>query len=281
MFGALLALAAATAPVPVPALWIPASISSPQFESHAAFDPLTGDLYFVRSRPDFSGWRIMTSHCGPSGWTVPVDAPFAGDGVEADPGFAEGGRALWFISTRSTDGVHRPDLDIWTVRRGANGAWGTPERLPEPVNSAGSEWFPRWGPDGWLYFGSSRPGGVGRNDIWRARRDGQGRWTVENGGPALNSAGDEYEPLLSPDGRRMLIATGEGYYESRYRNGRWMPRVRLGPEINANGSEIGALFSPSGRSFLFARDLGPGRSGEFLVGGTPEPGWPPACPGSR
>jgi len=274
MLAALLALAAAPAPVP----WAPAGIASPQFESHAAFDPLNGDFYFVRSRPDFSGWRILVSHCGPAGWTPSADAPFAGDGVEADPGFAEGGQALWFISTRSTDGIHRTDLDIWTVRRGADGAWGVPERLPEPVNSTGAEWFPRWAPDGWLYFGSSRPGGLGRNDIWRARRREDGSWMVENAGPAINSAGDEYEPLISADGRRMLLAAGDGYYESRYENGRWTPRVRLGPEVNVNGTEIGAVFSPSGRSFLFSRDLGPGRSGEFLVVGAPEPGWPPACP---
>jgi Tol biopolymer transport system component len=221
----------------------------------------------------------MVSHCGPAGWSAPADAPFAGDGVEADPVFTHGGRTLWFISTRSTDGVRRTDLDIWTVRRGADGAWGTPERLPAPVNSTGTEWFPRWSPDGWLYFGSNRPGGLGGNDIWRARHEEYANlWIVENAGPALNSAGDEYEPLISPDGRRMLLAAGDGYYESRYERGRWTPRVRLGPEINVNGSEIGANFSPSGRAFLFSRDLGPGRSGEFMIAGTPDRNWPPACP---
>ena len=41
--------------------WKPAGISSPQFESHAAFDPRTGDLYFVRSSPQFTGWRILVN----------------------------------------------------------------------------------------------------------------------------------------------------------------------------------------------------------------------------
>ena len=52
--------------------------------------------------------------------------------------------------------------------------------LPEPVNSAGSEWFPRPGADGWLYFGSDRPGGLGATDIWRARSDaaGGGPWRI-------------------------------------------------------------------------------------------------------
>jgi hypothetical protein len=34
-----------------PQRWTPAAISSSQFESHPAFDTLTGDLYFVRSSP--------------------------------------------------------------------------------------------------------------------------------------------------------------------------------------------------------------------------------------
>ena len=85
----------------------------------AAFDPLSSDFYFVRSSPKFEGWRILVSHCGREGWTAPQDAPFAGDGVEADPWFTPDGRTLYFISTRSTDGVKRKDLDIWRVDRGA------------------------------------------------------------------------------------------------------------------------------------------------------------------
>jgi hypothetical protein len=248
------------------------------FESHAAFDPLNGDFYFVRSSPEFRGWRILVSRCGRRGWEAPVDAPFAGDGVEADPAFTDGGRTLWFISSRTSDGVRGRGLDIWTVTRGADGRWATPVRLPEPVNSAGNEWFPRPARDGWLYFGSDRPGGLGRTDIWRARRSADGAWTVENAGPALNSPADEYEPLITPDGARMLLMTGEGYFESRLTAAGWSPRARLGAEINADSDEIGAVFSPSGRSFLFSRNLGEGRSGEFMIAGAPEPGWPPACP---
>jgi hypothetical protein len=37
--------------------WSPHGISSPQFESHAAFDPRNGDLYFVRGLPQFTCWQ--------------------------------------------------------------------------------------------------------------------------------------------------------------------------------------------------------------------------------
>jgi hypothetical protein len=208
--------------------WKPAGISSPQFESHAAFDPRTGDLYFVRSSPTFEGWRILVSRCGKTGWSEPKEPPFAGDGVEADP------------------------------------------------------WFPRHGPDGWLYFGSNRPGGAGSNDIWRARADAAGRWTLENLGAAINTAGDEYEPLPSVDGSRMIVMADGGFYETRMTKESWSPRVKLGPEVNANGTEIGAQFSPSGKSLLFARDTKGRDSGEFFVwhefGVEP---WPPECPGAH
>ncbi|MBW8814629.1 MAG: PD40 domain-containing protein [Caulobacterales bacterium] len=257
--------------------WAPPAISSPMFESHPAFDPWTGDLYFVRSDKTFSGWRILLSRCTRDGWAAPVDAPFAAPGLEADPWFAPGGRRLYFISTRATGGKRSKDLDIWTVARTAKGGWGKPERLPEPVNSSGAEWFPRLGADGWLYFGSDRPGGQGKTDIWRARQ-AKGRWTVENLGPGVNTAGDEYEPLPTPDGTALLVQAGSDYFVSRKAGAGWGPRTKLGPAINGNGSEIGALFSPSGRSLMFARDAGEPKSGELMVVRSGREAWPPTCP---
>ena len=262
---------------PAPTVWSAPPVSTDQFESHPAFDPWTGDLWFVRSSPQFRGWRLKVSRCTRSGWSAAADAPIAGDGVEADPWFSRDGRTLWFISSRTTDGVKGRGLDVWRATRDRTGRWSPPQRLPQAINSAGNEWFPHVDRDGWLYFGSDRPGGLGRTDIWRAREQGDGRWKVENLGPAINSAGDEYEALPSPDGKWLLLSA-DGYYRSNRARGGWSKRVRLGPEINANGSEIGAAFSPSGRSWLFSRSLDDGRSGELLLVGGKD-GWPKPCPG--
>jgi Tol biopolymer transport system component len=258
--------------------WAPPAISSPLFESHGAFDYTHGDFYFVRSSRDFRGWRIMVSHCGKQGWDTPVDASFAGDGVEADPFITADGKHLYFISTRSTDGRRHKDLDIWRTDRQADGKWGEPQRLPAPVNSRGQEWFPRPAADGWLYFGSDRPGGFGKTDIWRARQNARGTWIVENAGAAINTAGDEYEPLPSPDGKRMIVMASDGLYVTKLENGRWMPKTKLGHDVNVNGSEIGAAFSPSGKSLLFSRDTKGPLSGEFFLWQPDGPeAWPPAC----
>jgi WD40-like Beta Propeller Repeat len=258
--------------------WTVKGISSESFESHAAIDPRTGDFWFVRSAPDFTGWRILVSHCAGSSALDPATPKFASKGLEADPGFSPDGRFLYYISTRATSSMKSRDLDIWRVDRRNGLSWSAPERLPTPVNSGDAEWFPRQSVDGWLYFGSNREGGFGGNDIWRARQNAAGKWRAENAGPNVNSALDEYEPLPSPDGRTLIIETSDGYYISRLEHGVWSRREKLDREINANGSEIGAIFSPRGQSLLFGRDTGKPESGEFFLwrfGRAEE--WPKIC----
>jgi hypothetical protein len=259
--------------------WTPAVISTAQFESHPAFDPRTKDFYFVRSAPDFSGWKLLVATCGKDGWRAPAPPVFAGDGQEADPWFTPDGRDLYFISSRSTDGRHHDDLDLWKVSRDTQGRWGEPQRLPEALNSRAQEWFPRIAADGWLWFGSGREGGLGKTDLWRARETSPGHWDVQNAGPAINTAGDEYEAEMSRNGKRLLINAADGFYESRFEGKAWSPRVKLPANVNANGSEVGALMSPSGHSVIFARDTQAPDSGELFLwtDGKPEI-WPPACP---
>lgn len=272
-------MATACASAPPIERWSAAPISSDQYESHPMFDPRTRDLYFVRGAPGFSDWRLMVSTCGPHRQRrEPVAPSFAAPGaIEADPWFTPDGRTLYFISSRPENGMAQRELDIWRVTRSDAGVWGEPEHLPPPVNSAGQEWFPRVGRDGWLYFGSNRPGGLGLTDIYRAQEDGVGGWRVENLGPNINTSGDEYEAEISADGRRMIIMADGDLYESEYRDDRWHRRQKLGDDLNTPAMEVGPLLSPDGRTEMFARDTGdPALSGEIFWrhnGGS----WPPRC----
>jgi WD40-like Beta Propeller Repeat len=256
--------------------WILPGVSSPMWESHPAIDPQTGDLWFVRSDQTFSGWRILVSHCSDGQWSAPKPSPIEGPGLEADPWFSADGRTLWFISTRTSGTQSSSALDIWRAQRAANGKWQKPQRLPEPVNSAFAEWFPRPGPDGWLYFGSRRPGGQGKDDIWRARETKSGSWTVENLGPGLNSADAEYEFQPAPDGTWGVLATDKGIFRVTATPAGWRRAEKFGPEVNTTGTEIGPLIAPDGRGFLFSRDAGDGNSGElFIARLDPASQWPP------
>lgn len=240
-------------------------ISSEMWESHPAIDPLTGDLWFVRSDSSFSGWRILVSRCKNGTLQPPVESPFAAAGIEADPYFSKSGTDFYYISSRNSGSKSSTDLDIWHVKRTPKGKWSEPEELPEPVNSKFAEWFPRPDSDGWLYFGSHRSGGVGKDDIWRARVNPDGKWTVENAGPVINTPDAEYEFLPSPDGKWALLATDKGLYRVDRGPGGWTHRSRLNNEINATGTEIGPMLLDAGGSFLFSRDAGDKKSGELFI----------------
>jgi hypothetical protein len=270
-------LASATQTAPTPILYSPHGISSDQFESHPAFDPMTGNLLFVRSSPQFQGWRIWRSHCTSGGWAQAQPAEFGAEGVDADPFFTPDGRHLYFISSRPDPPMKTgSDLDIWRMDRNSSGRWAPPVRLPAPINSSAEEWFPRLAAEGRLYFGSSRPGGHGQTDIYSAELVA-GAWRVTNLGGEVNTAGDEYEFEPARRGRfAVLMADGRLFRVERTDRG-WAGRTAIA--TGHDGFHVGPLLSPSGRTLFFAR-AAPPQSGELFrlaVHGRPE-AWPPACP---
>lgn len=272
MIAALLLAAQPAAPAAQP--WRAESVSSPQFESHPAADPRTGDVYFVRSSPQFSGWRILVARCRSGAWAAPEAAPFSGEGVEADPHFTADGGRVYFISSRADPPAKTADdLDLWYSERRGDGSWGSPVRLPAPVNSPAAEWFPRTDGSGGLYFGSGRDGGFGQTDIYHATPAGPD-WRVENVGGSVSTEADDYEFEPSRDGRFAVLMSDGALFRLEREGDGWGARQPVLTGIE--GLHVGPTLSPSGRSLLFAARAGE-RSGEiFRIGNE---NWPPGCPG--
>lgn len=114
----------------------------------------------------------------------------------------DGRTALWF----SRDRPGGPGgYDIWIARReGTEWAPATPVSF----NSPGRDFDPAFSRDGrFVYFCSDRPGGIGKDDLYRVAVTATGFGTPENLGPQVNSAASEYAPMLSPDGRRLLFSS--------------------------------------------------------------------------
>jgi hypothetical protein len=246
------------APLDQPALFAPGVISTGGFETHPAFAPDGRAVYFVKSTPGFTSWTICVSRLVNGKWAAPEVAPFSGQYSDADPFITADGAHLYFISTRPLEpGGAAKDLDIWVMDRSATG-WGAPRRLPEPVNSSASEWFPTIAANGTIYFGSDRPGGQGRNDLYRARLT-QGQYASENLGAAVNSATNEFEPLIAPD-ESFLIFMGGGRAGGRggtdlwvtyNQSGTWTAPVGLGDGVNSPASEYSPAFSPDRTRFFW------------------------------
>jgi len=271
--------AAGNAPRPI--RWTPVAISSGGYESSPTFSPDGHELYFIAADKHFRSWRVMMSRCEARGWSAPTSPSFAAHAgvIEADPFFTPDGKGLYFISARQDP--KNEDFDIWYVARDGAHGWGTPERLPEPVNSPYEELLPRTDRAGHLYFGSNRPGGFGNSDIYVAERDGSGRWSVRNLGAPVSTAADEYEAAVSEDGNTLILVADRGDRSHLYRfvkrEDRWH-EVGLVP-ADPHVFQVGPLLSPNAQRLLFAQAT-PRESGEMflidLVAGTREP-WPPGC----
>ena len=273
-------LAAALAPYRVegplkePAVFADGIISTGDYESHPAFTPDGRTLYFVKSTPAFTDWTIYVSRFADGRWSAPEVAPFSGTYRDADPFVTTDGNLLYFISDRPVDGKRREDMDIWVMKRGSDGSWGEPKNVGAPVNSEGSEWLPRLAANGTLYFGSDRPGGLGKTDLYRARREGATFGPAESLGPAVNSDADEYEPCIAPDESFIVFMaagrpddTGGGdLYISYRKDGGWTPPKNLGPKVNRRALDISPYLSPDGKYFFFSSAR---RDGEFPPGQRP------------
>ena len=263
----------------VPERWTPAEISTDQYESSPSLSPDGRELFFFRADRQFDHYRLLSSRCVDGRWSAPTEPSFAAaPGVlETDPAFSADGRRLYYGSDRH----RKDDLDIWKVERNADGQWGAPIRLPEPVNSAHSELLPRELADGRLLFGSNRPGGPGGRDLYLATPQGDGGWRVEPLPGEANTAGDEYEADISRDGRVMVVVANRGERSHLYRYERVEDAWRERGQVSARQDvfQVGPLLSPDGKRLLFAQ-ADEAKSGElFLVDLEPgaDPSWPRVC----
>jgi hypothetical protein len=130
--------------------------------------------------------------------------------------------------------------------------WTQPVNLGPPVNSASSDQGAFISKEGLsLYFVSTRPDGVGSQDIYVSHRETvNDPWDPpENLGVIINTNFDDAAPTLSPDGHLLYFHSnrpgfgGTDLYVSRRRDKRddfgWQPPENLGGEVNTVGNERG------------------------------------------
>lgn len=131
---------------------LPASINSGADQLNPAMDS-QGRLYFTDNGYDSKGSHDMfeASFDEEAGeWTVAA-MPDAFNTFRAEAHLAvtpDGGR-IFFYSARTPK---LGSVDIWTAERGADGAWGEPENLGEPVNTPGIDFGAGMSGDGSILF---------------------------------------------------------------------------------------------------------------------------------
>ncbi len=114
--------------------------------------------------------------------------------------------------------------------------------------------------NGDLYFGSDRKSGRGGLDLWVARRVGEAYGPPENLGDSINTAGNEVEPWVAPDGSYLIFsgmarADSVGRYDlyvSRRVRGVWQRARPAAGGVNTPAAEFNQSVSPDGRWLYFS-----------------------------
>lgn len=258
-----------------PTLFAPGVISTDEREYGITFTPDGREAYFTR-RGRRGPPRIMVTRWGESSWSEPEPAPFASERDEA-PFITREGDTMLFASGRTMRGSFDRSENIWLVRRGPDG-WSEPEPLPGTINQprgeiddfmVGTELGPVLSPDGALLYWTRASPDWG-SDIYVAEPDERGAYT--NPRPLrLNSAGEESNPAISPDGRLLVFQGyrrgglgGDDLYLARRTDFGWQEPTLLRAPVNSRYSEGHPSFSPDGRLLFFSSDRG-GRYEDIYV----------------
>lgn len=171
--------------------------------------------------------------------------------------FSPDGRRVLWGSTNRPGGPG--GWDLWESRRESAG-WSAPSVVS--FCSSANDFDPSFAPDGsGVYFFSNRPGSLGGDDLYFAPLDpATSEWgAARNLGPRVNSAGDEWAPVPSPDGTTLLFATdgrpGAGLHDlfvSKLVKGEWQEPLPLA-DVNGPDEDFDAAFLHDGRTLVFTR----------------------------
>ena len=171
-------------------------------EPHVA--PDGSRLYFTSDRS--GNQDLWVCRRVDDGWSEPatLGAPVNTPVDEFFPSTTRAG-TLYFTRADTTTGHEA----IWRARPDADGGFLVPERLPDVVNAAPTQFNAFVAPDEsyLIVCAQGRPENLGAVDYWIAFRDDDDTWHAPvNLGPAVNGAGREgWSASVSPDGRVLFF----------------------------------------------------------------------------
>jgi len=175
-------------------------------------------FYFISNRPvsgkstpDLDIWMLEKTGAG---WSEPknLGAPINSPGNEWYPTIAANG-TIYFGSDRQ-GGKGR--TDIYRSRL-INGNYTEAENLGDAINTQFNEFEPLIAPDEsfLIFMAGGRADSAGGFDLYISYNR-NGSWTKPvNLGSKINSSGNEYSPMISPDGKYFFWTSTRGFAESK------------------------------------------------------------------
>ena len=241
-------------PGTVPELYAPDILSTGHHEhSGPIYSPDMRHLVFTIA--DTSQHVILYKSRSGDCWSQTTVAPFSGFYSDDRPFFSPDGLRLYFESNRPTDGEFDRQGWNWWYSELSDSGWGE-ARLDDALSALDMS-TPTLAANGNLYFVADRPEGLGRTDIYLARRkDGGYEEPVNLGGRVNSDAMEAYLHIASDESYLLFSSFGRdttaGLYVSfKTPEGVWGEAVAFDETLNAEGDERFAIVSPDGRYLFF------------------------------
>ena len=155
--------------------------------------------------------------------------------------------------------------DLYIRQYSEENGWSKEYNLGENVNSNKWESQACFSPDGgYLYFISNRPGGFGKEDIWRSKITKEGFMPAENLGSSINTNQIEMSPFLHPDNLTLYFASDghigmgdDDLFVCRRVNAQhdWDIPENMGYPINTHNSENSLIVASNGKTAYYTSDF--------------------------
>jgi hypothetical protein len=207
-------------------------------------------------------WLLACASCGAqlddgvdTDWGPPVPVPGASSATaeEDDVTLSSSGNELFFAVAQPNG-----EKDLFAISRASStAAWSMP--APLPFNTGDAEETPRLSADDLtLYFGSTRPGGVGSGDIWMVTRSAIGApWGPPQLVPGVNSTG--YEKWFMPceaNGTYMMVQNRNTNTSTDVVEGRLGNPPQLIAALSSPAGETGTFLTADCLTIYFASQRG-------------------------
>jgi hypothetical protein len=243
-----------TVPGLVPQVFAPGVISLPnRYTNDICFSRDGLECFFTVRNAAWDDYYIMTARYEKGAWTSPVRASFS-NSHSMSPSLADNDKAIYFSR----------DQHIWLARRDGQ-AWGQPERLPAPVNSAQPEYSFTVSDLGNAWICSHRSDGVGQCDLWRIPIAG-GKYAAAADLRGLNTMANDCIPLPGPKETYVIWSSsrpggaGQSDIYISYADGQggWTAPGNAGQKLNTAANENVSSLSPDGNYLFFSRETSSG-----------------------
>jgi len=171
------------------------TINSPNDDGTPAITDNYNSMYFTRCkivRGIKLGCQILKAkrEAGED-WLNYEIVQIAGDSITVGhPSVSKDGLSMYFVSNMA-GGFGENDIYVMT-RKSKSKSFANPVNLGMEINTSGDEMYPFIRENGILYFSSNGHPGMGGLDIFKATKNEDNEWVIENMRYPLNSSEDDF-----------------------------------------------------------------------------------------